>query len=92
MQAIYQSVKAVLIVTGREGSYLIPKMRDGLKIVTNLKSVVVFCGEAHVKLFKKKWQNEYDIVKMVTSDFEELLPEIGKLLDEAAQAEVVEEF
>ena len=36
MKAVYQSIKTILVVSGKEGSILIPKLRDGLKEVTNL--------------------------------------------------------
>ena len=36
LEAINSSVKTILIVSGKEGSSLIPKLRDGLKEVNNL--------------------------------------------------------
>ena len=44
-------------------------------------------------MFKNLLQKKYNIVKLVTDDFEDvMLPKIGELLEEAAQIEIIEEF
>ena len=70
IQAINSSVKAVLIVSGKEGSIMIPKLCDGLKPILNLQSIIVFCGEDNKKKFIKNLKKPYkNMVKMVASDF-----------------------
>lgn len=91
IKAIRSSVKTILVVSGKEGSSLIPKLRDGLKEVNNLQSAIVFCGPDSVKEFKKSLKKKFpDFVKLVTSDFDlKLLPEIGKQIKETAQAQIM---
>ena len=66
---------------------MIPKLCDGLKPILNLQSIIVFCGEDNKKKFIKNLKKPYkNMVKMVESDFEKVLPKIGKLMSEAAKA------
>ena len=64
---------------------MIPKLRNGLKEVSNIQSVIVFCGGRYLNKFKEIF-SAYDIVKLVSDDFNDILPKIGELMAESAQA------
>jgi hypothetical protein len=60
------TVKAVLIVSGRMGQVLLPKINH----MKNLLSVIVFCGNVQAH---KAWANNFDKVKGVVIDFNQAL-------------------
>ena len=54
LERIYASIKSVLIVSGKLGAKILPKIRNGLKEVSNLTGVIVYCGEKHVPKFTRE--------------------------------------
>jgi len=59
-------VKAVVIVSGRMGQILLPRINH----MQNISSVIVFCGNID---FHKTWANKFEKIKGVVSDFNKVL-------------------
>jgi hypothetical protein len=59
-------VKAVVIISGRMGQVLVPRVNH----MENLKGIIVFCGNLE---FHKDWSRDYAKVKNVVDNFEHAL-------------------
>ena len=86
LKAITQSVKAVVIMSGRDAAVLVPKIckdKDGrgLNHLTNIYGIIIFCQnvEAH-----KQWSAKYPVVKLVSKARDQVFDEVERLLQHAS--------
>ena len=82
LAAINESVKTVLIISGRDAAVLVPKLCEdhngnGLSKVPNISGIIVFCRneQAH-----KQWSSNYPIVTLVSSSIHQVFEEADRLL------------
>ena len=84
MECLNNSVKSVLIVSGQQGSILVPKLSK-LKMGENICSVIVFCGNTEIH---EEWARRCPIVTEVTNDFKRVLKLTSDVLKKVKAAEI----
>ena len=82
IKLINSTVKTVLILSGKDGARMIPKLFGGLKSVGSITSVIIYCDIENQSRYNV-WTNDFPIVRLMTSNLDTAVDMASVLVTEA---------